>query len=711
MSRSSPRALLRGWARYLIALPVLWILALGGWFAPSGASAQDSTSGDISLELVAQPVSYEADDTLGIKVRVRNDSSEELPGFIVNVGREGRLTSRSDLQDSFDSPPGITPWTTPPRVVTAGLGPHESRVIRLNHPVSTLLISGSDEEGIYPATIFLLDSSGGVALDSLTTHLMFYPDGAESQLNFVVALPLNELPARAPDGNFVVDSEAGPSPLEEAVGEGGWLTQTVRMLNRLGGRLRLGVAPTPRLVEEITDMGNGYRRGDEQVAESAPEARGARDLIEQLGQMLRTEGVQPLLVPYSNPDLPSLAASELDGHVGTQITLAETILGDTLGVDVDRSWVFPPGGRINQGSLELLQLTSNAGERTFFAGSSLVEPSDPLLAGCPIEALTAACPVEVSTQAGETLGYQADPGLQERLTALVRDDHDRLNLQRFFAETAMIRQEQPGRTDRIVQATLPSLWHPPPRLVRTLYRGLADAPWLRTVTPDEGLELGIDPLDRRASDTSVSVQNQLDPFDYAAIEQAESTVQSFNSVGPPPALYQRLLRNYLVAESRNWWVNEELAARGLAYASASAEEARDEMDKISIEVSERITLTSRAEDIPVRVLNNAGYPVNVRFQLNSTRLRVEDEEVQTFETGRTPLTIPVRADTSGFFPVTMALVTPDGSEIIAESEPTVRSTEFNNVALTITVGALFFLIAFYLLRWYRRRGSSAREPA
>jgi hypothetical protein len=57
----------------------------------------------------------------------------------------------------------------------------------------------------------------------------------------------------------------------------------------------------------------------------------------------------------------------------------------------------------------------------------------------------------------------------------------------------------------------------------------------------------------------------------------------------------------------------------------------------------------------------------------------------------------------------MALITPDGSEVIAESEPTVRSTEFNNVALTITMGALFFLIAFYVLRWYRRR--NAAPPA
>jgi hypothetical protein len=310
------------------------------------------------------------------------------------------------------------------------------------------------------------------------------------------------------------------------------------------------------------------------------------------------------------------------------------------------------------------------------------------------------------------MGYRSDPGLQNRLSALVRDDDDRLNLQRFFAETAMIREEQPSRTDRIVQVTLPSLWYPRPATIRTLYGGLTSAPWLKTVTPEEGLELDIDRIDRRIEDGAGEVPNELDAFGYDVIEEAESTIESFNSVGPPVAMYQRLLRNTLVAESRNWWESEELATQGLSYARASAQEARSEMDKVSIEVSERITLTSRAEDIPVRVLNNAGYPVKVRFQLESPQFRFEDEQIQTFETGRTPLTIPVRAESSGFFRVTMALITPDGSEVIAESEPTVRSTEFNNVALTITIGALFFLIAFYLLRWYRRRNAPpAREPA
>jgi hypothetical protein len=695
--------------RPLVLCSALIALALAGPLEPPAAHAQETETGDVTIELVDQPVSYDTDSNLNIKIRVSNQSSETLDGFALNLGRESRLTSRSDLQSSFESPPGLAIEALT-RVVGQAIAPDESLVVTLDDPVAEVL--AGDEGGIYPASINLLEEGGSTPLDSLTTHLMYYPDGAESQLNFVVAVPLNDVPSRGPDGGFVVDSAEDRPTIEEAVGARGWLNRTVNQLNRRGGRLRVGLAPTPRLVEEIADMSDGYRRGDEQVSEESPEAQAASEVLEQIRQVLNTDGVQPLLVPYANPDLPSMAANGAAGHVATQITLAETLLSDVLDVDVDRSWLFPPGERTNADSLELMKLTSNVGEKTFFSESSLIEEANPLLAGCPIEGLTAACPVSVSTQAGETMGYRSDPGLQNRLSALVRDDDDRLNLQRFFAETAMIREEQPSRTDRIVQVTLPSLWYPRPATIRTLYGGLTSAPWLKTVTPEEGLELDIDRIDRRIEDGAGEVPNELDAFGYDVIEEAESTIESFNSVGPPVAMYQRLLRNTLVAESRNWWESEELATQGLSYARASAQEARSEMDKVSIEVSERITLTSRAEDIPVRVLNNAGYPVKVRFQLESPQFRFEDEQIQTFETGRTPLTIPVRAESSGFFRVTMALITPDGSEVIAESEPTVRSTEFNNVALTITIGALFFLIAFYLLRWYRRRNAPpAREPA
>lgn len=707
--------------RRLVACVPLAVVALLGSLTtpPPAARAQDAIVDDISLELVAQPVSYGAEGELGIEVRVTNESLDELSGYIVNVGRGSRLTSRSALENSFDQPVGVPLFVTS-RTVSKPLAPGESRLVRIDEPVDALFQSPAsvsvgigDEEGIYPATISLLDLGGATLLDSLTTHLMFYPEDPDNRLNFVLAVPLNELPARGPDDVFDFGVTGGQPTLEESLANRGWLRKTLDELTRLTGRrLRLGVAPTPRLVEEIADMSDGYRRGDEEVQESDPAAEAAASFIEDLGQLLEADGVQPLLVPYANPDLPSLAASGLDDHVGTQVAIGQAVLDDALDIEIEPDWIFPPAGQINSDSLAQLRISSNAAERTFFTQMSLAQPSNLLFSGCPIEELSSTCPVSVETAGGETIGYQADPGLQQRLGNLAGTNNARLDLQRFFAETAMIRQEQPGRIDRILQATLPSMWNPGPKLIRTLYRGIARAPWLKTVTPQEGLELDITPVARRVVDEAPRLTNELEDTDYSAIADAVDMVESFDSIGPPPALIQRLLGNVLVSESRSWWMDDELALRGEGYAQASLEEARAELDKVSIEVNERITLTSRAEDIPVRVLNNAGYPVKVLLQLNSPKLTFQNGGVRTFDAGRTPLSVPVRADFSGIFTVTMSLVTPDGSETIAESQPSVRSTEFNNIAVFITVGALLFLVAFYVARWYRRRTvQAAQDPA
>ncbi|MGH2790321.1 MAG: DUF6049 family protein [Actinomycetota bacterium] len=693
-------------ARHLLACLALAAVALGLPASPAEGRAQDPDE-TVTVELVDQPVSYDENGVLDIKVRVTNTSPDELEGFTLIVERGGLLTSRSALQNSYDTV--VVGLAIAAEEVQKTLDPGSSRIVTIDAPVTELFSEGTESEGVYAATVSLLDASGVVPLDSFITSLMYYPNEVEDTLNFVPVVPLGEIPARGPDGNFGHSSLLGDQTLEQAIGRDGWLMTTLSQIAKRTGSLRLGIGPTPRLIEEIADMSDGYRRGDEEVSDTAPEAAAATEFLERLGDLLESDSVQPLLAPYADPDLPSLAASEVDAHVNEQVAHGEAVLQEILENEPGRSWILAPAGRIDSAALEQLQTGGALDGGTFFSADSLEAPDDPLLAGCPIESLSLTCPVSVETPLGTTGGYVSDEGLQEHLSALVREDNDRLNLQRFFAETAMIRQEQPSRGDRILQATLPAAWRPENMLIKILYRGLERAPWLTTVTPAEGLDLDIEAVDREVADSVSGVSNALDGFGYSQIATADAMVESFNSIDPPPDLTERLLRNVFVAESRLWWQTPELAQLGESYATSSFAQARTELDQISLEVNERITLTSRAEDIPVRVVNDAGYPIRVRLRLDSQKLAFDGDEVQTFDVGRTPLAIPVRATSSGIFPLTLALVTPDGSTTIAESRPSVRSTEFNNIALVITVGALLFLVAFYALRWYRKRNAAARE--
>jgi hypothetical protein len=73
------------------------------------------------------------------------------------------------------------------------------------------------------------------------------------------------------------------------------------------------------------------------------------------------------------------------------------------------------------------------------------------------------------------------------------------------------------------------------------------------------------------------------------------------------------------------------------------------------------------------------------------------------------LTVDVAAQSSGIFPLVVTVETPDGT-FITDKTIEVRSTEFNEIALGLTFGALAFLILFYITRAIRGRRSRV-EPA
>jgi len=326
--------------------------------------------------------------------------------------------------------------------------------------------------------------------------------------------------------------------------------------------------------------------------------------------------------------------------------------------------------------------------------------------GCPELSPTFACTISVRTTEGVTRGFVSDPGLSSRLATLqLRGADHRLALQQFFAETAMIREEVPGVPGRVVQATIPSLWQPPPQLARLLLEGVQNAPWIRSVTAQEALEAAAPGGDQPLVERAPPVEN-LPPEDYfEAIEAAADVVSSYGSVVPPGnERVVRLRRNILVAQSRLLW--KDLDA-GLAYIESSAEEARAEMAKIGLAGSEDVTLSSRQAPLQLAVLNGTDVPVDVEIHLSSPDLEFDEPVVRdTYPPGARTLTIDTRVKTSGAFPLTVTLETPDGYEI-AQKVILIRSTSFNQIALGITVGALAFLVLFYSGKALRRRRVAA----
>jgi hypothetical protein len=200
---------------------------------------------------------------------------------------------------------------------------------------------------------------------------------------------------------------------------------------------------------------------------------------------------------------------------------------------------------------------------------------------------------------------------------------------------------------------------------------------------------------------------------FDAIENAQELVRSFSEIRPPPSMVQRLTRNALVAQSRLWWRDALAQSRGADYAQATSAEIDREFSNITVKGLDEISLTSERGDIPVVVFNDSDYAIAVAVRLVASQLELDQDRFEfTVEPHSShQLTAHARVRSSGIFPLRVDLETPDGSFRIASKSVRIRSTEFNVIALTITFGALAFLVFFYLARLLRARRRARSEGA
>ena len=699
-----------------------WLAALlvGSLVIDLGPNAYGQTpepeGPSVTLELVGQPVWHGPDDPLDLRLRVTNEGLSSLEGFRLQVRAYSRSNNRTELHDNFEVDPlriESSSLPVPRRDVNVPAG--TSADVAIDAPVSALTSLIGGPPGVYPITITVTDADGSTALDSVTTQLLYFPEEVEVPLNVVVLWPLVDIPSRRARGSFVPADDAPETGLELATAPEGWLTGILDALEgRFAKRLRLGLAPGPRLVEELGDMADGGYRveaadGLRNVAPNAPEAQAAAGTLARLRALAAEERLQTMHMPYAFSELTTIDDFE---QLSAQLNAARSVLEERLEIPPDSAWLFAPGGRLDEVTLERLRSSEAAGS-TFFAADTLEPEPAGTEPTCRQDfiGITYTCPVRVTTATGSARGFVLDAQLQQRAGALVSDPGDIGEMQKFFAEIAMIWAELPTPT-RVLPLAVPPLWHPPPSISARFVRTITRAPWIRARTPRRGLHLGIEPIARELVTEAPRGRLQPDTTYLDDMEEAAAVVESFSRIRPPITLVQRLRRDVLTGHSLLWSSDEDRLAEGATFADAAQREAEDEFDKISIAGKPSITLASRRGTLPLSLQNGADYPVTLEIHLESRdrALDLSDRTVeQTFEPGVTPLSVQVSARASGIYPVGIRVLTSDGYEV-SQTSISIRSTEFNEIALAITVGALVFLLGFSTIRGTRRRRAARRDP-
>jgi hypothetical protein len=690
------RPIMRRLSPLVLALPLALLFVL--WAPPPSPNAQENPSVRLTLlsqtpwncpTAAADPPSEEQGWScapgreLELRFRAQNLGTEPLGELAIGVTLYSRVLTRSAYEDSLVSDPSI--------VIDAGTLPREDAIEpgeTRDFEVSLSLEQGidPDQSGVYPVKVDL--RSGIASLAALRTPAIFLVREPEIPLGlawtFVLAHPI----VFAPDGTFTDPS------LEIALGPGGRLNGEIRALLELASDPTAGpvdVAVSPVLLTQLGRMRQGYEVsvGGETRRVSAGE--GGAALAEQALEHLRTIAAAPNVevtaLPFSAPEIPSLYGGGLGRDVVVQLEHGREVASTFVGTGVVEEVLRPPGAALDEPTLRGL---SGAGIRTLLVGPSTVE--------LPEQPLGFAGPATTSLGEGALAAIVPEPSSDELLTSVVAEDPV-LAAQVLLGDLTTIWQEAPGEERGIAlvlseDALFPGPFFPP------VVRGVATAPWLAPEAavafvgtfPPTHASILANPSFRRFPATYV-----------ASLRQARRRIDVVRSMlpsgSPEP---DRLATMLLLAEARQFLIS---TSEGLAFIDAVKRSVRDTVDDLVLDSVSSVTLTSESGGVPVTVSNEGPRPLKFSVRLASPRLLNEPTASLELAPGDSQ-TVRLQAElrSTGRFPVQVQMVSPSG-RLIGQQTLAVRSTEYNRIALLITIGAALALIAVWARRFLPSRAT------
>jgi hypothetical protein len=409
---------------------------------------------------------------------------------------------------------------------------------------------------------------------------------------------------------------------------------------------------------------------------------------------------QVLSGPYVPIDVRSLVSGGLSNEVGSELVQGTDKLSGLLGTRVDpRTEIARPA---NDASLARLR---DAGvDRVILDGADLVPREDQF---------TPAQPFVIRSEQGVATAVGSDVDLQRLLDG---DDPPALRAQRFLAGLSVVALEQPN-VARGVVVLEPDDWNASSALLQSTLAGLtADHPLLHPMTVDDLVATvppatsGNAPVERQLAPSPVPPP----PVTEREYTDAQSELAAFNALVPSPnPVSEPGNRSLLVSLSSAW-----TGATGRA-------RARAELGKIHLDVAQfvsrlrvpavnsTITLTAEKGQIPVTFLNETGQQLRVLVHLQGDKLQFPDgvDRVVDLPPRSTTVRFSVQAQSSGTFPLTLKVTSPDGALPIQQTEVKVRTTFFvTNVGLILTVGAGLFLAGWWAHDIRRRRRRRAASP-
>ena len=660
----------------------------------------------LEVRLASFPVSLGPQDALRIALEVTNSGDAPVERLEVTVSIHEGVTSRSQLHATYIGRLGrVRGSDTFPFEET--LRPGATRALEVVKPLSELVaFRGSRNDRAYPIRIQV--RAGSVESNAIDTYMVFFSEPPLNPLSLSLVIPMHA-PSIYTDGRR--PNVVGSDTLNRSITRGR-LAKLLPALEQFPD-VPITLGPSGLLLKMLDDLSTGYvvRSGREsrRVGPEDPTAQSAALALARLQALAVRPPTRVITTEYSRASLPVLVRSGLKDRAEAQVLEGRNLLGPrpggVLGAQPLRGWLLPARGSLDE--ITLQEVERSGFDRLILAPGSLTEIPGSLTRGIPVEISPSRQSTAGTPSGRPTLAVVSDPDLEE-----VLEQSEELGpveaRQRFLAESATIHLERPSQ-NRAIVAVAPVQWDLETEVAEALISGLTQAPWLRAVTPDVIVN-DIKPQSQavRLISQRAALENGPEPpgQDYfPALQQAHRSIQRYASLAPPPSRLATFSRRLLIAESTDWWSTNAGVRQARAFARAIPPSISAEIGRVQAPAPQTITLTSRAGVIPLSVGSGLSYPVDVVIRLDSDKLRFPDGNRITVQKLQPPnYTVRVRAITqaSGTFPLKVSVLSPAGLTI-SESLLTIRSTEYNIVALSITGGAGIFLVGWWMIGAVRRR--------
>ncbi len=648
------------------ALLVLLLLSLT---APTGAAPDVARGPGPAIELVDQSPVAAPGSTFVAHVRLPGVPADGSVRIVVHQ----RVRSRSELAQSMEGE-GLRSevFATVTAISSLPAQSDGSRRLALSLDPASGGLSLSTE-GVYPVELIAQDAAAA-PVATLVTHLIVPPEAGDDapSLGVAVVAEVGAPPALHPDGTVALSR----TEVDDMAGVVAGLTAA--------SAVPVSIAAGPETIDALL---------------ASPEP-GDAELVAALRQSVAGRNV--LSLPYVEVSPDALAPAGLLDQLGLQTSKGRAVLTDELGAEpVATVSMSPPA----LGAVGLAALAGLGVHRVVVADDQIVTLEPGIISYSLAQPFVLTPPEGTPTGDGTaipTLALATDATVLERLATRGSPG---LVTSRVLAELALLRLEQPSVARSVVLPLAPST---PTGVVQQVLQGLGGGRPFAPMTLDEAFDHARPLLDGGGNAVDLALlpatPESIGADVGRSIEEAQRDLATFSGLvgGNSPTL-EPLSRHLLVAMATG--LSED---RRRAHVASVESEIDAVSSAVTVPATFTLTLAARDGTIPLTIQNDSGTPLQVAVHLRSQKLEFPEGETipLVLTEPSTRIDIPVRARTSGAFPLQIDITTPDGQRRLAMSRYTVRSTAVSGAGLVLSIGAGAFLVVWWARHWHRTRRSA-----